>query len=1177
MKIKFTLLAMLFALGFYANAQQLMTENFDYTSGSPLTSNGWIVTAANTTLPISANNAGLTFSGYTLSGIGNAAKVDTTGQDIYRDLYSNTNSGSLFTSFMLNVNKATTAGDYFYALLPQTSTSGFTARLFVKLASTGSGYYKVGISKGAETAVYSTDSFALNNTSLMVVKYQFTTGTLNDTVSVFNFTSSFPSTEPTPTVLSTGGNTADATALGRLALRQGTAASAPRLTIDGIRTANTWAELNATTSANQPSPFSITFTTTTTTSTRITWTKNSNYIDSMMTTMVFVKPLTAINIGTPNLSPSAYTANANFALANSYYQNDGAAKCTFLGDSNTFSLSGLNQNTLYQVSIFTVRNFDSAYSLPTNSSVTTLSTAPRTITGLNFTAIGQTGATINWTRPNGYNTANNTIVIYLKAATTIATGTPNTNPILINADSNFIGSGSILMLDSNAHCVYKGDTTKVIVTGLNPGTNYYVAAYAINDIDSNYSPVLNGTFRTNSLGPISVKSATLISLSSSNCKISWTKDTSYSNANFTTLVFLKQGSNVIQGTPDKDVANILANDTFRLGSAYQNDTAAFCVYKGDSNFVTPLGLNPATTYFALIYVVSDADSLYSNPTIIGGTTRGLPPENVSAITVNGITTTSTKISWTKPSSYTNTSLTTLVFVKANTGITEGTPTKTVTYYNASANFASLASTRYQNDTDAKCVYKGDTNFVNITSINNYTNYHILIYVVRDVDSTYSINSATGNGTAGPNPPPPPFYTISQINGINATTGVPDSLNVRVALRGMVYCANQRNIAQGGIQFLMRDNTGGITISNTASTLGYTPTEGDSISVFGVVSTTRGLLILNTIDSLAVLGNGKTLANPKVINKLDETTENDLVRINIVKFINKPAGNTFTANGAYQVVNLNNDTATIRIFTNSGLAGTPLPTTTYFHVIGLGAQSSNNVAPFAFTGYQILPRYANDIIAYNPLSAFNFVNPANNNNVKIEGDTAQTLNYIWTKSINETPNPAATYTLLIDTLNGNFRNPIATYQSGNSGLDTSKALTFSQIRNLITSLGVTTNQSISLKFKVVANSSVFTMSSDTIVVNFTLGYMVGVQNMLGANLLVYPNPINEKLNIQLPKNIGKTAQIEIFDLTGKVLISKTVSTISINSISVDCESLTKGFYVLKLQSENLVLSKKILKD
>lgn len=1171
MKIKFTLLSMLFALGFYANAQQLMTENFDYTSGSPLTSNGWTIIPSVATLPISITNTGLTFSGYTLAGVGNAAKVDTVGQDFYRDLYNSANSGNLFTSFMLNVNKATTAGDYFFAYLPQNSTSGYTGRLYIRAA--GTGFYRLGISKQTETVVYSTDSFALNNTSLVVIKYQFTTGNTNDTISVFNFTSTIPSSEPTPTIFTVGGATADAATLGRLALRQGTNTSAPRLIIDGIRSANTWAELNTATSTNQPSQFSITFSTTTTTSTRITWTKNGNYVDSLMTTMVFVKPLTAINIGTPNLSPNAYTANANFALANSFYQNDGAAKCVFLGDSNTFSLTGLNQNTLYQISILTVRNLDSAYSIPANGNVTTLSTAPRTVLGLNITALGQTGATINWTRPIGYNTANNSIVIYLKAASTIANGTPNTNPILINADSSFIGSGSLFNLDTNARCVYKGDTTKVVVTGLNPSTNYFVAAYAINDIDSNYSPVLNGTFRTNSFGPVNVKSATLISLSSNNCKISWTKDTSYNNANFSTLVFLKQGSNVTQGTPDKDIASILANESFRLGTVYQNDTAAFCVYKGDSNSVTPSNLNPSTTYFALIYVVSDVDSLYSNPTITGGTTRGLPPENVSAITVTGITTTSARISWIKPVSYSNSAFSTLVFVKAVSAINQGTPSRNSIFIQPNSSFTSNNVTRYQNDTAAKCIFNADTNFAVVSNINNYTIYHVLIYVTRTADSTYSIPGVTATGSALPFVPAP-SYEINKINKVNITTGVPDSNNVRVNLKGIVYGTNQRNSVQG-IQFLLKDNTGGITISNNA-TLGYTVTEGDSISVTGIVSSNRGLLILNTIDSLAVLGNGKYLANPKVITKLNETTENDLVKINIVKFITRPLGN-WGVNNNYQVINLNNDTFTIRIYNTSGLVGTPFPTTTYFHVKGLGSQVSNNIAPFPFNGYQILPRYAADIIPFNPLSTFSFTNPANNTNITIQGDMAQTLNYIWTKSINDVLTPTATYTLLVDTLNGTFRTPVATYQSGTGGLDTNKVFTYGQIRSLITSLGITTNQSISLKFKVTATSGVFTLSSDSIVINFTLGAMVSVKNRVSSNLLVYPNPVSDKLTVQLSENIGKTAQVNIIDLTGKVLINQTFNTLGKNEILLNTEQLVKGIYLVKVLNQNQVFVTKIIKE
>ncbi len=1173
------MLLLLLSIKYSAQSQQLITENFDYATDSALTSNNWLQVAAATPL-LKVANTGLTYIGYNLSGIGKAAKVDTAGQDIYRDLFNNVTTGNLYTSMMINVSKVTTAGDYFFAYLPQTSSTGYTGRLYARAA--GNGFYKIGISKGTDAAVYSTDSFALNTTSLLVIKYQYNTGTTNDSVMVYNFTSGFPTTEPTTAKVATiGGTTVDAPTLGRLALRQGAAANAPRILVDGIRSATSWADLNAATVSNSPSAFTIAFTTTTTSSTRISWTKNSNYIDSNYTTLVFVKAINPITIGTPTLSANAYSANTDFTLASSYFQNDGAAKCMYKGDTSTVLINGLNQNTLYQVAVLVVKNTDSAYSAATTASVTTTSTAPRTMLNLLFAATGQTSAKVSWSKPTGYVNASNTMVVYAKAMSAITAGTPTTNPLLITADSNFSGIGSALSLDASAHCIYKGDSTFVNLVGLNAGTNYYIAAYAINDIDSNYSPVVNATGITASSGPINVKLVTVVSFTPATANLTWTKDTSYKNTNFTTLVFLKPLSLITQGTPNINPANYTANSVFGSGTKYQNDTNAFCIYKGDSTFVTPSNLNASTLYYALIYVVSDADSLYSNAITASVTTRGLPPTNVSGTTVAGITTTSTKISWTKPSNYNNTTLTTLVFVKANTAITEGTPSRTVTTINANANFSSALSSRYQNDTAAKCVYKGDTNFVNVTAINNYTNYHVLIYVVRDADSTYSTTSATGSGTASPNPPAPTSYTIAQIGNINTTTGVPDSINVRVALRGIVYSINQRTALQGGLIFVLRDNTGGITVANTASTFGYTPVEGDSIQVFGVISTNRGLLIIGNIDSLAVLASGKTLTNPKLTTRLGENTENDLVRLNVVKFVTKPIGANWTAGQTYNIITANNDTATIRIYNSSLLANTAFPTTTYFHVKGFGAQvSTSNAAPYAFNGYQILPRNASDIVPYNALTSFQVLTPVTNNNVTISGDTNQTMFTNWTASILDPISSSVgpvLYTLSIDTLGGNFRNPLASLLSKTSGIDTSLGITFGRLRSILISLGVQTNQTLSLKWRVNAVAGPFTVSTDSIVTNFTLGYGMGVQNQVAKTLVAYPNPCNENIFVQLPALLSNNATIEIVDLTGKVLITKTIDNKQLNEVSVNTNALTKGIYLLKLTNDNETFIQKMIKE
>ncbi|MES2381052.1 MAG: T9SS type A sorting domain-containing protein [Bacteroidota bacterium] len=1172
MKIKFTfLLFLVWGFNYSVQAQQLITENFDYTATSPLTTNNWVQILTSTVLPVSVTNAGLSFSGYNLSAIGNGAKIDTTGQDVYRDLFANTNSGSLYTSFMLNVSKATNAGDYFFAYLPQNSTSLFTGRLFIKAA--GTGYYRIGISKSTDLAVYSTDSFATNTTSLLVVKYQFTTGTANDSILVYNIPSAFPSTEPTTaTVATIGGATADAAALGRLALRQGTAASAPRLNMDGIRTANTWADLNASASNNPPSVFTTAFNSITTTTTNITWSKNSNYVDSTMTTLVFVKPVTAITVGSPNLSADYYTANANFSLASSFYQNDAAARCIYKGDTNNVATSGLTQNTLYQVAIFVVRNLDSAYATVTLGSFTTQSTAPRAITALTFGNNGRETATITWAKPTGYSNTNHTMVVYVKAASAITAGIPTTNPTLITADSNF-GNGSPLSLDSGAYCIYKGDSTTLRIAGLTAGTNYYLVAYAINNVDSNYSPVINAQGITASAGPANVKSVTFLSFTPYTCRLSWTKDSTYNNANYSTLVFLKKGSAINSGSPSRDPLYYSPDSTFGAGTPYQIDPGAFCVYNGDSNVITPVNLVPSSTYYAVIYVVNNSDSLYSNPSNVTGITKAVPPENIIGVTVTGLTTTSAKIEWTKPSSYTNATYTTLVFVKANAGITAGIPTKTVTYYNAFSNFAFTFSTRYQNDTNAKCVYKGDTNFVNITSISHSNNYHVLIYVVRDIDSSYSILSATGSGTSSP---PPPHYTISKINAINSITGVPDSLNTLVELSGIVYGVNQRT---NGLQFVLRDNTGGITVSNTANNFGYTPSEGDSILVQGMVSSNRGLLIINTLDTLKLLASGKSINNPVLESKLDENTENNLVRLNRVKFLTTQTDTIWRANSTYPIITLAGDTTNIRIYATSNLVGALKPTTNFFHVIGLGTQQSNLNSPYAFTGYQILPRGTSDIITFTALSNFKLLSPANNTTIPIQGDTNQTVFISWTKSINSPLLATATYTWVLDSTGGNFTNPILSIPSTTAGADTSLTLTYGQIRALLVSLGVQKGQTKSFIWKVNAASGLFSKSSDSVfTANFTLGNMLGVKNVSAAPLLTFPNPFNENISIVLPNSIlNNNIEVSIMDITGKVYLNQSFENNTLNQIQVNTSTLNKGIYLLKVSNEHTTYIQKMIKE
>jgi hypothetical protein len=240
MKKLSAILAFVFSFYLCANAQVLLTENFDYPAGDSIGAHGW-VTFSGTTNVLTVVSPGLTYTGYQLSGIGNACRLNNNGYDAYKGFTGDSvTSGSLYASFMINIDSAKT-GDYFFTMLPNSSTTIFLPRVYVKDSS---GTLSFGVSKGpnASAPAYGPNGLLYHTTYLVVVKYKFNTGsTTDDEISLFVFNSTPPTTEPvTPYVGPFTSSTTDAVSLGRVVLRQGSASSAPTLNIDGILVKTAW-------------------------------------------------------------------------------------------------------------------------------------------------------------------------------------------------------------------------------------------------------------------------------------------------------------------------------------------------------------------------------------------------------------------------------------------------------------------------------------------------------------------------------------------------------------------------------------------------------------------------------------------------------------------------------------------------------------------------------------------------------------------------------------------------------------------------------------------------------------------------------------------------------------------------------------------------------------------------
>ena len=213
------------------------------------------------------------------------------------------------------------------------------------------------------------------------------------------------------------------------------------------------------------------------------------------------------------------------------------------------------------------------------------------------------------------------------------------------------------------------------------------------------------------------------------------------------------------------------------------------------------------------------------------------------------------------------------------------------------------------------------------------------------------------GTCAPAIPVLTIRPISAIRGVNATSGVLDSLNVRVKVAGTVYGVNQYSSSSTpiGVQFVMIDGTGGIMFRKAGTNFGLANlAEGDSVIATGIIEQFNGLAQLN-LDTLERVATNRTLRQPTVVTNVSEATENEFIRVNNLNI----TGGTWPTTGSANIT-VSNGTATftMRIIAQTNIPGTPAPTGP-FNAIGLGGQfdSSN---PFT-SGYQLFPRSTADII------------------------------------------------------------------------------------------------------------------------------------------------------------------------------------------------------------------------
>ncbi|MCE3282741.1 MAG: hypothetical protein K0Q66_1478, partial [Chitinophagaceae bacterium] len=252
MKKIFTLFLISFPFLIQAQGIDRLREDFNYSPGS-LTANsgGFWVNTSGTAGQLSVTTPGLTYAGYGgASGTTNKVSLTETGTEDVQAPVTSMTSGSVYTSFLINVANANDllansgAGDYFFGLVPNVGSSLFAGRVHIRQGTTSG--FQLGIKFNGSAGNVTTwsgatgDNLAFGTTHLVVVRYTFNTGSTMDDVIDLWVNPALTAVPPAPAATVTSAVAAgDLTAVGGLLLRQG--ANTGNVDVDGIIVGTEWA------------------------------------------------------------------------------------------------------------------------------------------------------------------------------------------------------------------------------------------------------------------------------------------------------------------------------------------------------------------------------------------------------------------------------------------------------------------------------------------------------------------------------------------------------------------------------------------------------------------------------------------------------------------------------------------------------------------------------------------------------------------------------------------------------------------------------------------------------------------------------------------------------------------------------------------------------------------------
>lgn len=256
--------------------------------------------------------------------------------------------------------------------------------------------------------------------------------------------------------------------------------------------------------------------------------------------------------------------------------------------------------------------------------------------------------------------------------------------------------------------------------------------------------------------------------------------------------------------------------------------------------------------------------------------------------------------------------------------------------------------------------------------------------------------------------------------------------------------------------------------------------------------------------------------------------------------------------------------------DENLAGTPLA----FFDEDIDGNSRSLSAPYkgAFEGDIELTA------AEITIDDFGLLTPTDSSSVDLGSDLGAELTFSWEEA---TSNGVVTYMLLLDSLDGDFNEPLLGFDSDEDGEETMSVPTYADVDSVLADLGVLEGEEITLRWTVVAFAGdTSKMSTDVNIITFKRQIIVSneeealpVSFSLEQN---YPNPFNPSSTIQFSLPEASEVRLDVFTITGQhvsTLVNNRLNS-GEHSVTFDGSNLASGVYIYRIVAGKFMKTKRM---